>query len=451
MKQRVADQLGRKPQGKYWIHKTCPWGYPIVLKNHPYEGAISPTLYWLSCPYLVKFVSGLEAEGMVGEYNQRIIEDPEFKRKMENAHKSYSKERSELIEPDIVLDDKVLSKLRTSGVGGSESWDGAKCLHMHLGHFLANGENPIGEEVWEMVTPWKAEDCPENCPPVPTAGHKPLAVIDAGSNTCRLLIAGFYPQPLKLPIISEGEDGYLQAMLTEVITTEAGRDIETGREKTRWAVERFLSLIEEFGAELVGGVATGIWRHVGTPHDKLKVISGRDEANFSYLGAIGSLDLKGEVAVCDLGGGSLEIVRGTGTDVRELDSFDVGFWSVAKALNLQKSSLSEVDAQRIRDYVKEKLGSIEPVDHMVFIGGTATTLAGLKQELDEYDAFRIHGFEIDPDFPFDVDNLPSWAAERKASIAIGAEIIKAVLELAGKSSAVVSDLGLMAGILCSSY
>lgn len=155
--------------------------------------------------------------------------------------------------------------------------------------------------------------------------------------------------------------------------------------------------------------------------------------------------------MCDLGGGSLEIVRGTGTDVRELDSFDVGFWSVAKALNLQKSSLSEVDAQRIRDYVKEKLGSIEPVDQMVFIGGTATTLAGLKQELDEYDAFRIHGFEIDPDFPFDVDNLPSWAAERKASIAIGAEIIKAVLELAGKSSAVVSDLGLMAGILCSSY
>ena len=131
-------------------------------------------------------------------------------------------------------------------------------------------------------------------------------MIDAGSIRvdCSLLV---YPQPLKLPIISEGEDGYLQAMLTEVITTEAGRDIETGREKTRWAVERFLSLIEEFGAELVGGVATGIWRHVGTPHDKLKVISGRDEANFSYLGAIGSLDLKGEVAVCDLGGEALRL------------------------------------------------------------------------------------------------------------------------------------------------
>ncbi|MDD2430256.1 MAG: DUF501 domain-containing protein [Firmicutes bacterium] len=445
MDERVTSQLGRRPQGDYEIHELCPWGYPLVLKTHPYLGAISPTLYWLSCPYLVRFVSKLEAEGLVSKYDKRLKEDPVFQSALDKAHESYAKERSLLIEESAFLDENIIEKLKTSGIGGSENREGVKCLHMHLAHFLATGQNPIGKEVWEEALPWKAKECPSNCPPVPSRDPKPLAVIDAGSNTCRLLIAGVYPEPLKSPIINVNK-GHWQGIYTETTTTEAGRDIREGKKKTAQAVERYLSLIEAAGAKLVRGVATGIWRKEGLPEGSLEVISGLDEAKYSFLGACSSLQLKGDVTVCDLGGSSLEIISGTDGSIKERDSFELGFWSVFKALGINESKLSSKEILEVREYVKKALGHIPLKGQLVFIGGTATTLAGLQLGLNEYDSSKIHGYRLDLS-TVSIGWLPRWAKERESSIELGAQILKAILELNGDSYAIVSDMGLMAGIL----
>ena len=44
-----------------------------------------------------------------------------------------------------------------SGVGGSRSREGVKCLHMHLADYLVRGQNAIGEEVVKLL------DCPLHC------------------------------------------------------------------------------------------------------------------------------------------------------------------------------------------------------------------------------------------------------------------------------------------------
>ena len=187
MEERIISQLGRKPQGSFVIDKFCPWGYPMVIKNHPHEGSILPTLYWLTCPYIVKIVSRMEAKGLVGEYDNRLIEDQEFRLALEKAHKSYAFERSKLIDRDAKLPKGIIDRLLNSGIGGSENKEGVKCLHMHLAHFLATGKNPIGKEVWQEILAWEADDCPSNCPSIPPLKKRPKAIIDAGSNTCRLL------------------------------------------------------------------------------------------------------------------------------------------------------------------------------------------------------------------------------------------------------------------------
>ena len=449
MLERISSQLGRTPQGSYQIVIKCPWGYPVVLKTHPHEGGIFPTLYWLSCPYLVKAVSRLEATGLVGKYDERLTEDNSFRQALEVAHLAYAKERSQYVASDVNLLPEIKQKLIESGIGGSENREGVKCLHMHLAHYLATGENPIGKEVWAELSPWQAEDCPQNCPPLPVKEQHPQAIIDAGSNTCRLLIAGAYPRELNQPIFFRGTKFYLQALKQEIIYTEAGRDLEKGRKKTSDAVEHYLEIIEKNGAELVGAVATGVWRLAGSPHEALKVIPGEEEARLSFLGAKSSLGIKGPVTVIDLGGGSLEIISGTGEQVEFLQSFPLGFWSVGKALQLNFPASKE-ELRKVNNYVKEKLETIPHRGELVVIGGTATTLAGIALNLPEYDSAQVHGYHLHllADLP---EKWPLWAVDRKPNLAIGLEILKSIAEISGKKTAIVSDIGLMGGIMANSF
>ncbi|HHY18465.1 MAG TPA: DUF501 domain-containing protein [Firmicutes bacterium] len=444
MEERIISQLGRKPQGSFVIDKFCPWGYPMVIKNHPHEGSILPTLYWLTCPYIVKIVSRMEAKGLVGEYDNRLIEDQEFRLALEKAHKSYAFERSKLIDRDAKLPKGIIDRLLNSGIGGSENKEGVKCLHMHLAHFLATGKNPIGKEVWQEILAWEADDCPSNCPSIPPLKKRPKAIIDAGSNTCRLLILGGFLQPLQIPIYYQEKNNYWQAIYQETITTEAGRDLELGRKKTIEAVERYLEIINKNGAELVAAVATGIWRQVGAPLDLLKVISGKKEAQLSFAGVCRSLSLKDEVTVVDLGGGSLEIASGKVGSLSSLETFDLGFWTVGKKLQLSYPP-SRTQLALVQDYVRSKIKSLEIKGKIVMIGGTATTLAGLALGLKEYDPQKIHGYTLDLNGCIP-KNLPVWAKDRESSIAIGYEILKAVASIANTNTAIISDIGLMGGL-----
>jgi len=429
MQERVEAQLGRKPQGCYQVQIRCPWGYPLVLKTHPYKGAISPTLYWLACPYLVKEVSSLEAEGLIGYYTKRLSVDKKFKRALFGAHKSYAKERSSYIREDAPLSDKIKKKLVKSGVGGSQSL-GVKCLHMHLAHFLSTGQNPIGEEVWSKISPWQETLCPKNCPPIPPLKKRPKAVIDAGSNTCRLLIAASYPKPLPVPVFSHDQDGFWQAIYQETITTEAGNDLEKGKNKTIKAIDRYLQLTTKSGADLVLGVATGIWRREEID-SRLKVISGDLEAEYSFLGATNSLSLQDQVTIVDLGGGSMEIITGQGGEIQSLRSFKLGFWSVAKTLNLKiPPTLSELSL--VKQLVQNQLKTCKLIGELVFIGGTATTLAGLVLGLKNYDSNKIHGYRLDLRKQPKFTNLPHWAKEREKNLPIGYEILKATAEYGKK-------------------
>jgi len=160
----IKLQLGREPHNLMGIARYCPFNKPALLITNPYskEYGVFPTTYWLSCPYLVKEVGKLEDKGTIRELTKRLHNDPEFKRKMQEAHENYRKHRLEYLNEDSSeninnVSADIVKVLKSSGVGGIRDKQGIKCLHTHLADYLVNGQNPVGKFVWEKL------DWPQYC------------------------------------------------------------------------------------------------------------------------------------------------------------------------------------------------------------------------------------------------------------------------------------------------
>ncbi|MFN3346712.1 MAG: DUF501 domain-containing protein [Candidatus Bipolaricaulaceae bacterium] len=129
--------------------RPCPYGFPQVILNHPLLPEPMPTLFWLSCPFLVAEVSRLESAGAVQRYEALLAQDHELAQEYRRAHEEYKKERLSLLaqaELELVRE-KGFSSLLEAGIAGLTNPWRVKCLHAQLAHFLVRGKNPIGERV----------------------------------------------------------------------------------------------------------------------------------------------------------------------------------------------------------------------------------------------------------------------------------------------------------------
>lgn len=149
-----------------------------------------------------------------------------------------------------------------------------------------------------------------------------LAGIDCGTNSIRLLIADV-----------EGS-GRLRDVHRETRIVRLGQGVDATGEfaaeaiaRTRAALADYAALLKTHGVERVRMVATSAARDVANRDDFFamtadvlgavlpgavaEVISGAEEAELSFRGAVGELDGgAGPFVVVDLGGGSTEIVVG---------------------------------------------------------------------------------------------------------------------------------------------
>ena len=157
----IAEQLGRRPRGLLGVEHRCSYGYPQVILVHPLSGgAPFPTTFWLTCPFLVKKISRLEAAGWVKELERRVERDPPLAASLSMAHWSYIEERRCLLtekERAALAEAGTADSLLTKGIGGIADLRHIKCLHLHAAHALAR-ENPIGEIVLAMLS---RQACPQ--------------------------------------------------------------------------------------------------------------------------------------------------------------------------------------------------------------------------------------------------------------------------------------------------
>lgn len=162
----VVKLLGRQPRTPFTVKTYCPDGTPQTIIANPVflEDGIwkpFPAFVWLVCPRLKAKAGIIEHKGYVKEFTKRLINDETFYKKFVEGQKEIANIRLKLaqeIYPNGDLPEHIKNILSENTIAGSKNVMGVKCLHSHLAHFLAFGNNPIGEEVYKMIGACKKED-----------------------------------------------------------------------------------------------------------------------------------------------------------------------------------------------------------------------------------------------------------------------------------------------------
>ena len=221
----------------------------------------------------------------------------------------------------------------------------------------------------------------------------PVAVIDIGTNTTRLLVA------------ERDGDGHLVELERRTIITRLGQGVDaTGRladeamDRVAEAIASYREIIDRAGAEQVVAVATSAMRDAENGPDfrdylkerfgvDARTISGDEEARLTFLGATGGRNDDRETVVIDIGGGSTEYVVGRpGEDPTFHTSTQMG--SVRFSERFLKS---DPPAQRELQDLAEEVRAMVPeasAEHAIAVAGTATSLAAIDG------AEEVHGYRL---------------------------------------------------------
>lgn len=312
-----------------------------------------------------------------------------------------------------------------------------------------------------------------------------IGAVDCGTNSIRLLIA------------EPGENGRLRDVHREMRIVRLGQGVDATGEfapqalaRTESALSDYVDLMREYGVSGVRMVATSAARDAGNrdeffamtarllgsvvPGAVAEVITGTEEAELSFRGAVGELDAgAAPFVVVDLGGGSTELVLG-GVEgeggVTASFSADIGCVRIKeRCLHSDPPTAAEIDTARavVRDRLDEAL-SVVPVGGAhtwVGVAGTFTTLAALAHRLPVYDPAAIHlSRTAFSDLLAVCADLLAMTAEQRLALGpmhegradvipggaiIVQELTRVLAERAGLSELVVSEHDILDGIALS--
>jgi len=307
------------------------------------------------------------------------------------------------------------------------------------------------------------------------------ASIDIGTNTLRLLVAEPDDDGLARPLLYDREVTRLGGGYSD----EKGLSLEAV-DRTLDVLERFKSRVEEQGAELVSAVATSVVRRA-VNRDwftaeirertgiETRVIDGDEEARLSLAGVRTVLsDPSGRFLLMDIGGGSTEFIASAGGAAVGVWSMEMGVVHLAEkylkgdppsgaGLSSMECEIKETAAELKRRMLRKR---VEPSVFSAYRGaalvgtaGTATTLAAIDQHLKEYERQRINNYVLDRESVGRIYRRLSRMRLRERVSAVGIEkgredviipgaaIVLQVMEYFGFGSMVVSDAGLLEGII----
>ncbi|TFV72580.1 Ppx/GppA family phosphatase [Blastococcus sp. CT_GayMR19] len=242
-----------------------------------------------------------------------------------------------------------------------------------------------------------------------------VAAIDCGTNSIRLLIADVPPSGAHTDLLRRME----VVRLGERVDA-TGRLAPQAIERTRKVLAEYADQARDLGATGIRMAATSATRDaanrqdfedmvVGTLGQTPDVITGREEAELSFLGATASLAAAAAAhgnpppsppfLVVDIGGGSTEFVLGDAAGVRAARSVDVGCVRLTER-HLHGDPPTAGEVRRAEDDIRAALAEVRaevPVEaaaSLVGLAGSVTTVAALALRLPAYDADAIHGSRI---------------------------------------------------------
>ncbi|MET7758427.1 Ppx/GppA phosphatase family protein [Streptomyces sp. NPDC005389] len=307
-----------------------------------------------------------------------------------------------------------------------------------------------------------------------------VAGIDCGTNSIRLLVADVTVPDSASGAGSTGDLIELDRRMT-IVRLGQGVD-KTGRlapealERTFAACRAYAEVIKDLGVEKLRFVATSASRDAENRADFVngvveilgvepEVITGDQEAAFSFTGATGELHGDDRRLVVDIGGGSTEFVVGN-RHVEAARSVDIGCVRLTER-HVRHDPPTAEEADAIRADVRAALDlaaetvPIDTADTLVGLAGSVTTVAAIALGLPEYDSEKIHHARISAAQVAEVTDrlLASTHAERAAIpvihpgrvdvIIAGAIVLREIVERVGAHEVVVSEHDILDGIALS--
>jgi len=239
------------------------------------------------------------------------------------------------------------------------------------------------------------------CPAPMAESSQRVAVIDAGSNSTRLLVADV--------------DGGVDVVERQSRVTRLGRGVDLSGQLSDEAIEAACAAIGDYreicgnlGVEDAAAIATSAVRDasngaafVAELRERFalsaRILDGDTEARLTYRGATAESPPDAPTLVIDIGGGSTEMVVGSGAEIGFHVSLQAGVVRhTERHISGDPPTVAELEALAgdVRSLIAEARAGHEEearVGAGIAVAGTPTSLAAVELELDPYDPARVHG------------------------------------------------------------
>ncbi|XSG74460.1 exopolyphosphatase [Herpetosiphon llansteffanensis] len=295
-----------------------------------------------------------------------------------------------------------------------------------------------------------------------------VGIIDLGSNTARMIVVQYQPHH-SFKLVEEVKENVRLAH-------NVGSDNQLQAQPIAKAIETlrmFGNFCRAMGVSEVVAVATSAVRDAANQTSflaqvkeetglDLRVLSGDEEAYYSYLGMINTLGVSNGF-MFDIGGGSVELALVRGRGLAHTASLPLGTVRLTEQI-LRSDTPSKAELKALDRHVDEALAGLDwfrPQGSklpLIGVGGTVRNLAKLEQRAQRYPLDIVHGYTMS------LQRVDEWATrlsklnrnereqleglnnDRADVITAGVLLIRALMQRCGADSLWICGHGLRDGI-----
>ncbi len=302
-----------------------------------------------------------------------------------------------------------------------------------------------------------------------------LAVIDIGSNTIRLICAQS----------CDPDYDSIKIFLRRLFIVRLGQGfdpkgllIQSAMDRAILALKDINSILLENNLNRIQLVTTGVVREAENRDEflnrirmetgmEVKILKGDEEAELTLLGIQTTLpDISPPYLACDIGGGSTELAFVSKDEMVRFYSVPLGAIRLIERFKI-KAPLQENIFTELACYIQKQMADVfdtfENVKTFVATAGTATTLASIDMSLNNYDPLKVHGHRLRLSRIKEIfeciantglserRNIVGLESGREDIIIPGIAIIIFILQKIGLDSLIISEGGILEGMLAKKY
>lgn len=226
------------------------------------------------------------------------------------------------------------------------------------------------------------------------------AVIDIGTNSCRLFIAELENSSNQKIIKKELVKKVEIVKLGEGVNKTHNLKSEA-MSRTLACLKKYKEIASSYGVENIKAFATSAVRdaenrelflnEVSKLGIEIECISGKTEATLNFLG--NSLIFKDRILVIDIGGGSTEFTLGKEKEIEFLQSINIGAVRATEKF-FSDNDYSKEKIEKCKNWIRKNIDILKILKNKNFkligVAGTATTQISVRDKMEIYDSNKVH-------------------------------------------------------------